>query len=55
MYSATFTGINEPSLDELFSEPMIQMIMRRDGVARDALEDVLAQLAAITAQQAPIQ
>jgi hypothetical protein len=55
MYSATFIGINEPSLDELFAEPMIQMIMRRDGVARDALEDVLAQLAAISKQQAPIQ
>lgn len=26
----------EPSLDELFSEPMIQQLMRRDGVhARD--------------------
>ncbi len=25
-------GSNEPSLDELFAEPIVQLLMKRDGV-----------------------
>lgn len=25
-------GSNEPSLDELFAEPIVQMLMKRDGI-----------------------
>jgi len=55
MYSAAFTGINEPSLDELFAEPMIQLIMRRDGIAQDTLEQALKELAELKARRASLQ
>lgn len=41
------TRFNEPTLDELFEEPMIQLMMKRDGAARDSIERALMQLAAM--------
>jgi hypothetical protein len=41
-HNSQFT--DEPSLDELFEEPVIQMMMRRDGVLRDSIELALIKL-----------
>jgi hypothetical protein len=36
---------NEPSLEEIFADPMIQRIMARDGARRDLIESALIRLA----------
>lgn len=57
MAGNTFTDtelLEEPSLDELFAEPIVQLIMKRDGVnatdMRGALCRVLNKFGAVTLQ-----
>ena len=33
-------------LDEMLQEPVVQLIMERDGVSRQALEDLIARVGA---------
>jgi hypothetical protein len=49
------TRFNEPTLDELFEEPMIQLMMKRDGAARDSIERALMQLAALKTATEAVQ
>ena len=35
----------EPSLDELFGDPIIQLVMRRDGIDEGAVRKVLKEAA----------
>jgi hypothetical protein len=42
--------LGEPSLDELFAEPMIQLFMKRDGVKPS---DLLGQLHRMTQRGTP--
>lgn len=37
--------IREPTLGELLAEPIIQMMMKRDGVARPAIENLMRNVA----------
>ena len=34
----------EPTLSEMLADPLVQALMRRDGVSRSALESVIAQV-----------
>jgi hypothetical protein len=56
MASARYTDRElkgEPSLDELFEEPIVQLIMQRDGVkARDMREELDRLLASYATQPA---
>jgi hypothetical protein len=36
--------VREPSLDEIFREPIIEALMRRDGVERRWVEQLLARI-----------
>ncbi|EWY36813.1 hypothetical protein N825_23405 [Skermanella stibiiresistens SB22] len=35
---------NEPSLDDLLNDPIVQLLMRRDAVERDKLEAMIARI-----------
>jgi hypothetical protein len=37
-------GFHEPLLEELFAEPVIKMLMQRDGVSASSIERQLDQL-----------
>lgn len=41
MSESWVTASKEPSLDELFEEPIVQMLMRRDGVRIQELQSNL--------------
>ena len=36
--------LDEPSLDELFAEPIVQLIMKRDGVNATDMRGVLCRM-----------
>ena len=46
---------NEPTLDEIFSDPMIQLMMKRDGTKRDIIEQALLRLAAMDKSNSTLQ
>lgn len=35
--------LNEPSIEDILRDPIIRLLMRRDGVSEDALRDALLQ------------
>lgn len=37
-----FSGVCEPSLQELMDDPILSRLMASDGVARDELDDLIA-------------
>lgn len=39
------TASKEPSLDELFAEPIVQMLMKRDGVRASDMQNQLRRVA----------
>lgn len=39
---AAFAGACEPALDDLYRDPVLQAILRRDGIDLDALKAVVA-------------
>lgn len=39
------SGGNEPSLDELFAEPIVQLLMKRDGVHAREMQHQLHRVA----------
>lgn len=39
---AAFAGAREPTLDDLYRDPVLQAILRRDGIDLDALKAVVA-------------
>lgn len=46
--------IDEPSLDELFAEPVIQLMMKRDGALRATIESALAERLQQVRQPKPV-
>lgn len=46
-----FTPAREPSLEELFNEPIVQMIMRRDGVRPHDVQHQLHKVATAQARR----
>jgi len=45
MEDTLFRGNREPTLDQILAEPIIQAMMRRDGVAEAALRRLVRQAA----------
>lgn len=47
------SGSNEPSLDELFAEPIVQMLMKRDGIHAREMQHQLHRSLYRTNQKTP--
>ena len=47
------TASTEPSLDELFAEPIVQMLMKRDGIHAREMQHQLHRSLARAAQTTP--
>lgn len=54
-HTETVSKGSEPSLDEIFSDPMIQLMMKRDGTARDAIEQALFRMASMNHRNSTVQ
>ena len=51
----TVSRVNEPTLDEIFSDPMIQLMMQRDGTQREAIERALLRMATMNRHNSTLQ
>ena len=51
----TVSRASEPTLDEIFSDPMIQLMMERDGAQREAIERALLRMAAMDRHNSTLQ
>lgn len=47
MEDTLFRGNREPSLDQILAEPIVQMIMRRDGVDDQSIRRLMRKAAAM--------
>jgi hypothetical protein len=48
MENALFRGNREPSLDQVLSEPIVQMMMRRDGIDETSIRRLMQKAAGAT-------